>query len=245
MIVIDDGSDRGTIEGTVGGGAVEHLVRKAALEVIAELSPRLLEIPLAQTLGMCCGGTMSIFIEALRTRPPCVLLGAGHVAQALCTLAHQAGFEVTVVDPRDELRTAERFPHAAFLLDDYDHDDSWRALPLDPDAFVVICTHDHTTDQRLAEATLRTHAVRGLRYIAVVGSARKAVLTRERCRNKGLADDVIANLHCPAGLDIGAETPEEIAVAIVAEMIAVRRNAERAAARPPLSAMSPSGSRGR
>jgi xanthine dehydrogenase accessory factor len=225
MVVVDDGSDAGVVLGTIGGGAVEHLVRKAALEVMATLVPRVVEVPLTTTLGMCCGGTMTFFIEALRMRPPCILFGAGHVAQALCVVAHQAGFDVTVVDPRDELRTAERFPEAAALVDDYDHDDSMRALPWAPDAFVVVATHDHAVDQRLAEAVLVRHATQPVRYVAVVGSARKAALTRERCRNKGIADDVIASLRCPAGVDIGAETPEEIAVSIVAEMVQVRRRA--------------------
>jgi xanthine dehydrogenase accessory factor len=225
MIVVDDGSADGAIEGTVGGGAVEHMVRRAALEVIATLTPRLLEIPLTTTLGMCCGGTMTIFIESLRLRPPLLLFGAGHVAQSLCVLATHAGFDVTVVDPRDDLRTVERFPDAVGFGDDYDHDDSLRALPWSADAFVVVATHDHATDQRLAEAVLARHAAAPLRYVAVVGSARKAALTRERCRNKGLADDVIAALRCPAGLDIAAETPEEIALAIVAEMVQVRRGA--------------------
>jgi xanthine dehydrogenase accessory factor len=230
MVVVDDGSDAGAVVGTVGGGAVEHLVRKAALEVITTLTPRVLEVPLTTTLGMCCGGTMTFFIEALRMRPPCILFGAGHVAQALCVVAHQAGFDVTVVDPRDELRTAERFRDAVGFVDDYDHDDSLRSLPWAPDAFVVVATHDHAVDQRLAEAVLARHAAHPVRYVAVVGSARKALLTRERCRNKGMADDVIAILRCPAGVDIGAETPEEIAVSIVAEMVQVRRGAHNAAA---------------
>lgn len=229
MVVVDDGSELGAIEGTVGGGAVEHLVRRAALEVIASLSPRLLEIPLTTTLGMCCGGTMTMFIESLRLRPPLLLFGAGHVGQSLCTLATHAGFDVTVVDPRDELRTPERFPTAVDLRDGYDHDDDLRGLPWSSDTFVVVATHDHATDQRLAEAVLARHAASPLRYVAVVGSARKAALTRERCRNKGIDDDIIAALRCPAGIDIAAETPEEIAVAIIAEMVQVRRRGEVAA----------------
>ncbi|MBM4283102.1 MAG: XdhC family protein, partial [Deltaproteobacteria bacterium] len=229
MVVIADGSDAGRIEGTVGGGAIEHLVRKAALEVIATLAPRTLEVPLTTTLGMCCGGTMTVFIEALRLRPPCILFGAGHVAEALCAIAARSGFDVTVVDPRDELRTPERFPAAAALVDDYDHDDSLRALPWAPDAFVVVATHDHGADQRLAEAVLRRHAEQPLRYVAVVGSARKAALTRERCRHKGLAEDVVAFLRCPAGVALGAETPDEIALSIVAEMVQVRRGVDAGA----------------
>jgi xanthine dehydrogenase accessory factor len=223
MVVFSDGTDRGAIEGTIGGGAVEHEVRRKALEVIATTRPRSVEIALTQQLGMCCGGTMTFFIEALRMRPPCILLGAGHVAQALCALASRSGFDVTVADPREELCTAEHFPDAAALVDDYESSDLDR-LPFGPDAFVVIATHDHQVDQALVERVLP----RAFRYAALVGSQRKAILTRERCKNRGLDDDVIERLRCPAGLDIGAETPEEIALSIVAQMVEVRRREEGA-----------------
>lgn len=226
MLVVDDGSPLGQIRGTIGGGAVEHEVRRRALEVVQTTRPLLLEFPLTTVLGMCCGGTMTLFIESLRMRPPCILFGAGHVGEALAATAARAGFDVTVVDPRDELCTPERFPEAA-LRDSYDHDDDLDALPFSADAFVVIATHDHQTDQRLAERVLPRPA----RYVALVGSQRKATLTRERCRQKGLADDVIDRLRCPAGLDIGAETPEEIALSIVAQMVQVRRREEAASRR--------------
>jgi xanthine dehydrogenase accessory factor len=226
MLVVDDGSALGAIRGTVGGGAVEHEIRRQAMNVIATTRPALVEIPLTTVLGMCCGGTMTIFIESLRMRPPCILFGAGHVGEAVARAAALAGFDVSVVDPRDELRTAERFPDMAHF-DSYEHDDDLDALPFSVDAFVVIATHDHQTDQRLAERVLSRPA----RYVGLVGSQRKAALTRERCRNKGLDDDVIARLRCPAGLDIGAETPEEIALSIVAQMVQVRRREEAATRR--------------
>ena len=221
MVVLADGSDAGAIEGTIGGGAVEHEVRRAALEVIANTKSRLVEVSLTTQLGMCCGGQMSIFIESLRVRPRCILFGAGHTGRALCVVAHQAGFDVTVCDPREELLTVERFPDAVALVDDYASSDL-AGLPFSVDAFVVVATHDHQTDQRIVEVVLQ----KPFAYAALVGSQRKATLTRERCKNKGIDDDVIAKLRCPAGLDIGAETPEEIALSIVAEMVQVRRRAE-------------------
>lgn len=223
MVVIADGTLHGAIEGTVGGGAVEHQVRAAALEVIATTRPRSLEIALTKELGMCCGGTMTFFIESLRLRPPLLLFGAGHVAQALCTVATTAGFDVTVADPREELLTRERFPHAAALVDDYERTDLGR-LPFGPDAFVVVATHDHQVDQQIVERILPL----SYRWCALIGSMRKALLTRERCLNKGVAPELVERLRSPAGLDIGAETPEEIAIAVVAEMVQVRRTAEAA-----------------
>jgi xanthine dehydrogenase accessory factor len=223
MLVIDDGSPLGAIRGTIGGGAIEHEIRRRAIEVMASTRPTLVEIPLTTVLGMCCGGTMTLFIESLRMRPPCILFGAGHVGEAVARAAALAGFDVSVVDPRDELCTEVRFPEAS-RFNSYDHDDDLHALPFSADAFVVIATHDHQTDQRLAERVLSRPA----RYVGLVGSQRKAAMTRERCRNKGMTDDVIARLRCPAGLDIGAETPEEIALSIVAQMVHVRRREESA-----------------
>jgi xanthine dehydrogenase accessory factor len=221
MVVIADGSELGAIEGTIGGGAVEHQVRRAALEVIATTRPRTFAIELTKELGMCCGGAMTFFVEALRVRPPLILFGAGHVAQALCRVATTAGFDVFVADPREELLEVERFPEAMALVDDYERADLER-LPFGPDAFVVIATHDHKIDQEIVERVLpKPH-----RFCALVGSQRKAMMTRERCLAKGFAEDAVARLRCPAGLDIGAETPEEIAVSVVAELVQVRRRAE-------------------
>ena len=220
MLVVDDGSDFGAVEGTVGGGAIEHEIRRRALEVIATLRPRLVEIPLTTVLGMCCGGSVSVFIESLRTRPPCILFGAGHTGLALCSLATKAGFDVTIVDPRDDLR--ERCTDAVAHNDSYDHDDDYADLPFAADCFVVIATHDHAADQRIVERVIG----RSFAFLALVGSQRKALLTRQRLANKGFDDDVIALLRCPAGLDIGAETPEEIAVSVLAQMVQVRRQAE-------------------
>lgn len=218
MVVFADGSELGSIEGTIGGGAVEHRLREEALLAIAETRPRMVPLNLTTQLGMCCGGQMTVYVEPLRQRPPCVVLGAGHVGLALAKVAALAGFDVTVADPREELLTRERFGDDVTLVDGYDEEDL-DALPFGPDAFVIVVTHDHQTDQRLSEQVL----AREVRYAAMVGSRRKALLTRQRCEAKGIAPERIALLRSPAGVDIGAETPEEIALSIVAEMVAVRR----------------------
>jgi xanthine dehydrogenase accessory factor len=223
MVVVADGSELGSIEGTVGGGAVEHEVRRRALDVIATTRPQTFDIALTKELGMCCGGSMTFFVEALRVRPPLVLFGAGHVAQVLAKVAHTAGFDVTVADPREDLLTKDRFPDAVELVDDYERDDLDR-LPFGPDAFVVVATHDHKVDQEIVERAIAKPS----RWFALIGSQRKAMLTRERCLNKGID---VEKLRSPAGLDIGAETPEEIAVSVVAEMVQVRRQDEAQARR--------------
>ena len=227
----DDSSGR--IEGTIGGGAVEHRVQAEALEAIACMRPRTVEVALTTQLGMCCGGQMTIFIEPVRQSPPLLLFGAGHVAAALCPAASAAGFRVYVADPRDEQRTPTRFPDAARLVEDYE-DADLDTLPFGPDAFALIVTHDHGTDQRLTERLLK----RELRYLGVLGSQRKARLTRERCLAKGFSPAEVARIVSPAGLAIGAETPEEIAISILAQLIAIRRGAEQSVSAEPQSAAS-------
>lgn len=222
MVVHDDGSPLGSVEGTIGGGAVEHRVRQEAIAAMREVRPRLVTVELTAELGMCCGGGMTIFVEPLRTQPPCVVLGGGHVGQALAEAASLAGFAVTVADPREELLTDGRYPAGVTLVRGYD-DEEWSMLPLGADTFVVVVTHDHGTDQRLVERALR----RKPRYLAMVGSQRKAALTRQRLEARGFAPDLIALMRSPAGLDIGAETPGEIALSIVAEMVSVRRHERR------------------
>ena len=223
MLVIADGTEFGRIEGTIGGGAIEHEVRKKALQVIATMRPQSTTFSLTTELGMCCGGQMTIYFETIRENPPLIILGAGHIGSAVCQLASRTGFEVAVADPRSELLSSELLGESAALIDGYEDEDLNR-LPFGPDAFVLVVTHDHPTDQRLVEAVLK----RQFRYLAMIGSKRKAQLAFERCRNKGISESQIEQIHSPAGIDIGAETPEEIAVSILAEMIQYRRQKDAA-----------------
>jgi xanthine dehydrogenase accessory factor len=225
MVVVADGSELGQIVGTIGGGAVEHRVRAEAIAAIAETRPRSVELALTTQLGMCCGGQMTVFIDPLRQRPPCLIFGAGHCGQALARAADLAGFRVQVADPRDELHG--QFGAGIELIEDYE-DEDLDDMSFGPDAFVIVVTHDHAMDQTLCERILR----REHRYLALVGSQRKARLTRQRCLSKGIAPERVEAMRSPAGLDIGAETPEEIAVSIVAEMVQVRRRVGAAGAEP-------------
>lgn len=207
----------GRLEGTVGGGHVEAAAKRAALEVLEHGRPRFVEYTLTQELGMCCGGQVALFIERITPAPVLLLFGAGHVGAALTRMAAHAGFSVHVADERDELRTEARLAEARALYPDL----ADPALPFGPDCYVMIATHDHALDQRLAERVL----TRPNRWVGVIGSQRKAALTRQRLQAKGVPDETIARLRAPVGLAIGAETPEEIAVAILGELIAARRGA--------------------
>ncbi|MBI4820994.1 MAG: xanthine dehydrogenase accessory protein XdhC [Deltaproteobacteria bacterium] len=211
MIVLEDGA----IDGTIGGGAVELAAIQNAREAIADGQPRYLEHKLTQELGMCCGGQVSLFIEPLLRSPPLVIFGAGHVGAALCRAASAAGFAVFVVDEREELTRPDLLTGAKGRTNELDDP----AIPFGPETFVMVTTHDHALDQKLVERSLAKRH----RWLGVIGSQRKAILTRERLAHKGFTAEQVAAVRCPVGLAIGAETPEEIAVSILAELIAVRR----------------------
>ena len=205
-----------TMVGTVGGGRIEQVVIETLREVLADGRARKVQHHLGRDLGMCCGGEMELFCELVEGKAPLVVFGAGHVGEALVRVAELAGFAATVVDPREELNTAERYPNARRLV--LEPAEAIGRLELHTGSFVVITTHDHTID----EDTLARCLPLPRRYLGMIGSKRKVIRVYQRLRHKGVADP-LGEVSAPIGLDIGALTPEEIAVAIVAEMIAVRR----------------------
>lgn len=215
MIVRPDGS----IAGTIGGGRIEHVVVSRALEVLASGEPATESWQLKAELGMCCGGRMTVFFEPIRATERLLLFGAGHVARATADLAAKTGFRVTVVDERPEWNSAERFAGAERLVQP--HGDVLPNLDLGPRDLVVIATHNHDHDREILGSVLRTAAG----YVGMIGSTRKCEKTRKALRLEGLSDEVLARAHAPIGLDIFAETPEEIAVSIVGELVRHRRAA--------------------
>jgi xanthine dehydrogenase accessory factor len=206
----------GTTLGTVGGGAIEHEVMDALRAVRRSGTPQLLERNLARDLGMCCGGRMEIFIEPIQGAPRLHIFGAGHVACATAPLARSVGFEVRVIDEREELNTPERFPGCTLEL--RDPATVLKMAALGDSDWVLIVTHDHRLDEELLELCLQQRP----RYLGLVGSRRKLLRITQRLqqRDPSLAFE---RLHSPVGLDLGAVGPEEIAVSITAELIAVKR----------------------
>jgi xanthine dehydrogenase accessory factor len=208
----------GRLVGTIGGGAVEALVLRAAHELLLRGGTRLLSTHLTHDLGMCCGGRLTVFLQTLDPPEELFLFGAGHVAQPLAARAKEVGFRVTVVDERAEWASSERFPTADRLLVEPPLE-VVGGLPLDGRSSLCIVTHDHRLDQDIIEACLR----RPYRYLGVIGSRRKGELFRQRLLAKGFPEPLVAGLHCPMGVAIRAQTPEEIAISICGELIAVRR----------------------
>jgi xanthine dehydrogenase accessory factor len=220
MLVRDDGS----IAGTIGGGCVEAEVWQAAREVMEEEKPRTLSFNLNNNpkydTGLVCGGTLEVFVEPVL--PPALLyvFGAGHVAYNLYKVARIAGFDVIVVDDRESYANRERFPDAREVIAG-DFEEVAHQLNVPESAYVVIVTRGHRDDMRILRWAVNLNA----RYLGMIGSRRKTIAIYKELESDGIAADKFAQVHAPVGLEIGAVTPEEIAVAIVAEMIAVRRHA--------------------
>ena len=216
MLVAADGRTFGTI----GGGAIElEVVREARSLLDAGGSASVFKKHLTQELGMCCGGEMAVFIEAVEAPPALFLFGAGHIAKPLAALASGCGFRVTVVDERPEWASAERFPGGVVRCSA--PEDVVRAGGPGPQDYAVVATHDHALDQRLVQELLK----RPLKFLGMIGSVPKQRKFALRLRARGFSDEQIARLHTPLGVSIGASTPEEIAVSVMAELIAARRGA--------------------
>jgi xanthine dehydrogenase accessory factor len=207
----------GTTLGTVGGGAIELVVLQALTRVQQTGQTEMVSRSLGYDLGMCCGGQMDIFVEPIEGAPRLWLLGAGHVAKALAELARGVGFDVRVVDEREELNTEERFPRCQRIL--RDAAELVARQSFDERDWVIISTHDHQLDERALELALGQKP----RYIGLVGSRRKLFRIVDRIRARSAGELDLDRLFCPVGLDLGAVGPDEIAVSIVAELIALRR----------------------
>jgi xanthine dehydrogenase accessory factor len=222
MLVRDDGS----IIGTIGGGCVEAEVWQAAREVIETEKPRTLTFDLNQDpkydTGLVCGGTLEIFVEPILPPAELYIFGAGHIAASLYKVARIAGFDITIVDDRETYANHERFPEAQEVIAE-DFEKVIAHLTPSDSSSIVIVTRGHHDDMRVLRWAVQTSA----RYVGMIGSKRKTIAIFKELQQEGLAPELFDRVHAPVGLDIGAITPEEIAVAITAELIARRRNVER------------------
>jgi xanthine dehydrogenase accessory factor len=222
MLVRDDGS----ILGTIGGGCVEADVWQAAREIMESERPRTLTFNLNQSpkydTGLLCGGTLDVFIEPILPAALLYVFGAGHVSISLYKTAKAVGFEVTVVDDRETYANRERFPEAKEVLAE-DFDQAMARFIPNESSYIVIVTRGHRDDMRVLRWAVQTRA----KYVGMIGSKRKTIAIFRELTQEGHAAELFERVHAPIGLDIGAVTPDEIAVAITAELIAVRRNVQR------------------
>ncbi|HET9372761.1 MAG TPA: XdhC/CoxI family protein [Vicinamibacterales bacterium] len=219
MLVFGDGR----IVGTVGGGCYEHDAIGRARQVLASRKAVTVKYDLnddfAEETGLVCGGQMEVFIEPIEASPAVYIFGAGHVGYYLAKMAHEAGFGVHVIDDRAAFANTERFPFAAAVV--VDDIPGWLERTTIPaTAYAVIVTRGHRNDLD----ALRALAPRDLRYIGLIGSRAKVARLYEQLLSDTNVDPArLERIHAPIGLDLGAVTPQEIAVSITAELIAVRR----------------------
>lgn len=225
----------GTTLGSVGGGCLEEEVKRRAIQVIEEDCPARVAMSLTEEGSpggaLICGGSVEVFVEPI-TAPPLVLFGGGHVSRAVASLAARVGFRILVTDDRPEYASRTRFPMAAETRVDY-ADAAARTVPIDRSTFVLVMTRTHADDRTILEELHRRGAQP--RYLGMIGSGIKARKTIDALVAAGVDKAWLRRVRTPVGLRIGARTADEIAVSIVAELIAVRRGAPgaRVAGEPP------------
>lgn len=211
----------GTALGTIGGGRVEQETVAAGLEALADAEPRTLVFTLTEEHGYACGGSMTVFVEPHGKRALLVMFGAGHVGRAVTTLAHGCGFRVVVVDERPEWAVPSLLPCADEVIC-LPVKEAFALLKLERECYVVIATTGHIHDFAAVRGCLSTE----VGFIGLLGSRRKRETLLKTLEEEGFNNSQRERIVTPVGLSIGAQTPEEIAVSIVGQLIACRTGNE-------------------
>jgi xanthine dehydrogenase accessory factor len=214
----------GSMLGTIGGGCVEAEVWNAAREVMQEERPRQMNFSLGQDAaydnGLICGGQLSVFVEPVIPQPRLFVFGAGHISKSISKIATMAGFATVIVDNRDAFANRDRFPEADEIHSE-EYEEVFPKLAIRDTSYIVIVTRGHRDDMRVLRWAVETNA----KYIAMIGSKRKVLNVVRELEKEGIERAALERIFAPMGLNIGAISPEEIAISVAAEMIAVRRNA--------------------
>jgi len=217
MLVFADGR---TI-GTIGGGCYENDAFGKAREAITNRTPRLVHYDLtddfAEESGLICGGQMDVYIEPIEPSPRLYIIGAGHVGYHVARLAHDVGFKIHVIDDREKFANHDRFPQADEVT--VDSIPEWLATAdLSPRAYVVVVTRGHRHDLD----AMRALVPKDLQYLGLIGSRAKISRIYGALLEEAVPPEQLRRVHAPIGLDIGAITPQEIGISIVAELIGIR-----------------------
>ncbi|MBN2410653.1 xanthine dehydrogenase accessory protein XdhC [candidate division KSB1 bacterium] len=215
MLVYSDGR----ISGTIGGGAIEKKAIEFALSLKQNTDPQFIQYELETDAEMLCGGHMSLFFEPMNPPKPLYIFGAGHIGHALCRILEGAGFAITIIDNRPEYANPEGFPAVSNILAK-PYPKALDELVFTEQTSIVIVTHGHAYDQEVLEYCIQ----KPFHYLGMIGSRRKVKQTVQNLIDKGISPELFKKLHSPIGLDIGGDTPTEIAVSIAAELIAVKNN---------------------
>lgn len=213
MIVLEDKS----IYGTIGGGSVENDVVLHALDVIRDGQPIKKSYQLEEDLKMHCGGSMEVYIEPLNVLKKLYIFGAGHIGKAVAKFANELEFNITVFDSREGIFNNKEFEGCKCICNDY-----FKAIDetvFDENTFIVIVTPKHEYDEEiLKRVVMKPHA-----YVGMIGSKRKVDIVKKKLlEEKNLSPKEIEKIDMPIGIPFAAETPQEIAISIVAKLIDVR-----------------------
>ena len=218
LLVREDGS----MLGTIGGGCVEAEVWNAAREVIATERARHMSFNLGQDAaydnGLICGGQLDVFVEAVVPPPRAYIFGAGHISKSLSTVITMAGFSASIVDNRETFANRDRFPEATEIFAQ-EYEEVFPQLAINDTSYLVIVTRGHRDDMRVLRWAVSTPA----RYIAMIGSKRKVINVIKELEKEDIPRSAFDRVFAPMGFEIGAISPEEIAISVAAEMIAARR----------------------
>ncbi len=217
ILIKEDGS----LVGSIGGGTLEATICREAMSVLREAKARMLHFDLSgeeEGDQMLCGGEMDIFIEPILPQPTLYIFGAGHISLSISKIAKMVGFRVVVIDDRAEFANPERFPEADEIVAE-DFSAAFSRLKINNASYIAIVTRGHQFDEKVLEWAVKTEA----RYIGMIGSKKKNEVIFAHLQSKRISEDILEQVHTPIGLDIGAETPEEIAVSIMAELITIKR----------------------
>lgn len=217
MIVFGDGK----LAGTLGGGDLENRVIQESLEVIAKGSPKIVSFTLDREKGkldMMCGGTVEIYIEPLLPPEKLIIFGAGHITRVLAPMMKKIGFRVSVVDDTPEFLKKEYFPDIDNLHIE-DMEVFAGSVSSDPQAYIIVLSRGFSRDKAILKQLLKKE----FRYIGMIGSQRKTERMITELKKEGIPEKAFSSLKSPVGLDIGAETPEEIAISIAGEILAIKK----------------------
>jgi xanthine dehydrogenase accessory factor len=224
----------GTQYGTVGGGQLEAEVLKASLETLKTKDSKVyhynIDSSSQDSLDMICGGDVDVkieyvdknkaesFLESFEQIKTAYIFGAGHIGKALEPILRYIGFETIVIDDRPEFSNRERFPHASDVITVRDYSNVYENITTDENSYIIIVTRGHRGDYEVLKQSLDQK----YEYLGMIGSKKKIADTFKRLQEDGFSKEELDTIYTPIGIEIFAETPEEISISIAAEMIKVR-----------------------
>lgn len=209
--------ENGTIFGTIGGGELEKCVIRDAVEQIQTRKSKIFRHDLLHHHGMCCGGTVDIYIEPIMVKNKLYIFGAGHTGQSLVKLASGFDFEIVLIDDRKEFISECKLPHVNKM--NLDFEKVLKLLPFDSHTYICIMTYSHPTDREILSFCIQ----KPFAYLGMIGSTRKVEMTKKLfTEGLNITPDQLEKVDMPMGIDIGAEGPNEIALSILTKLIAVK-----------------------